>query len=76
MDRNDALNLRHIVDAIEQLERYTRGMSENEFASRVMVQDAAAHQVGIDRISGFASENSMGDDHPDPQQDRWRRLQA
>ena len=47
MDRNDALNLRHIVDAIEQLERYTRGMSENEFASRAMVQDAAAHQVGV-----------------------------
>ena len=47
MDKNDALNLRHIVDAIEQLERYTRGMSESEFASRVMVQDAAARQVGI-----------------------------
>ena len=47
MDKNDALNLRHIVDAIEQLERYTRGMSESEFTSRAMVQDAAAHQVGI-----------------------------
>jgi uncharacterized protein with HEPN domain len=47
VDKNDALNLRHMVDAIEQLERYTRGMSENEFASRVMVQDAAARQVGI-----------------------------
>ena len=47
MDSNDALNLRHMVNAIEQLERYTRGMSESEFASRVMVQDAAARQVGI-----------------------------
>jgi len=47
VEKNDALNLRHIVDAIDQLERYTRGMSENEFASRVMVQDAAAYQVGI-----------------------------
>lgn len=47
MDKNDALCLRHIFDAIEQLERYTRGMSESEFASRVMVQDAAARQVGI-----------------------------
>lgn len=47
MDKNDALHLRHMVDAIEQLERYTRGMSESEFGSRVMVQDAAAHQVGI-----------------------------
>lgn len=47
MDKNDALYLRHIVNAIEQLESYTRGMSESEFASRVMVQDAAARQVGI-----------------------------
>jgi len=47
MDNNDAVCLRHIFDAIEQLERYTRGMSESEFASRVMVQDAAARQVGI-----------------------------
>ena len=47
MEKNDALNLRHIIDAIEQLERYTRGMSESEFASRIMVQDATARQVGI-----------------------------
>ena len=47
MDKNDALHLRHIITAIEQLERYTRGMSESEFASRSMVQDAAAHQVAI-----------------------------
>jgi len=47
VDKNDALNLRHMVNAIEQLERYIRGMSENEFAARVMVQDAAAFQVGV-----------------------------
>ena len=47
MDKNDVLNLRHMVNAIEQLESYTRGMSESEFASRIMVQDATARQVGI-----------------------------
>lgn len=47
MDENDALHLHHIINAIEQLERYIRGMSESEFASRVMVQDAAAYQMGI-----------------------------
>ena len=36
-----------MFDAIEQLERYTRGMSESEFASRPMVQDAVARQVHI-----------------------------
>jgi uncharacterized protein with HEPN domain len=47
LDKNDALNLRHMVSAIEQLESYMRGMSESEFAARVMVQDAAAYQVRI-----------------------------
>jgi len=64
VDKNDALCLRHIFDAIEQLERYTRGMSESEFASRVMVQDAAARQV---RIVSEAAQNistEFQDSHP------------
>jgi uncharacterized protein with HEPN domain len=64
VDRNDALNLRHIVDAIEQLERYTRGMSENEFAARVMVQDAAAHQVGIVSEAAKNVSTEFQDLHP------------
>ena len=64
MDKNDALNLRHIVDAIEQLERYTRGMSESEFASRVMVQDAAAHQVGIVSEAAKNVSTEFQDLHP------------
>jgi len=64
VDSNDVLNLRHMVDAIEQLERYTRGMSESEFASRVMVQDAAARQVSI--VSEAAKNVSLEfqDSHP------------
>ena len=64
MDRNDALHLRHIVEAIEQLERYTRGMSENEFASRVMVQDATAHQVGIVSEAAKNVSTEFQDSHP------------
>lgn len=47
MNKDDALQLRHMLNAIEQLEHYTRGMSESEFASRPMVQDAVARQVEI-----------------------------
>ena len=54
MDKEDAIQLRHMLDAIEQLERYTRGMSESEFASRPMVQDAVARQV---EIVGRAAKN-------------------
>jgi uncharacterized protein with HEPN domain len=44
---NDIAQLRYIVNAIEQLERYIRGMSESEFSSRPMVQDAVARQIEI-----------------------------
>jgi uncharacterized protein with HEPN domain len=47
MQRDDAALLRHIFDAIEQIERYTRGMSESEFLSRAMVQDAVVRQIEV-----------------------------
>jgi uncharacterized protein with HEPN domain len=47
MNKEDAAQLRYMFNAIEQLEHYTRGMSESEFASRPMVQDAVARQVEI-----------------------------
>jgi uncharacterized protein with HEPN domain len=43
----DTVQLRYMLDAIEQLERYIRGMSESEFSSRPMVQDAVARQIEI-----------------------------
>ena len=54
MNNGDAVHLRHMLDAIEQLERYTRGMSESEFFSRPMVQDAVARQI---EIVGEAARN-------------------
>ena len=44
---NDALLLRYIFNAIEQVEHYTRGMSESEFLSRTMVQDAVVRQIEV-----------------------------
>ena len=43
-----------MLEAIEQLERYIRGMSESEFSSRPMVQDAVVRQV---EIVGEAAKN-------------------
>ena len=54
MNNDDAVHLRYMLDAIEQLERYTRGMSESEFFSRPMVQDAVARQI---EIVGEAARN-------------------
>lgn len=47
MKRDDTVYLRHIVDAIELIEEYTRGMSENEFLSNSMAHDAVVRQVEI-----------------------------
>lgn len=47
MNKDDAVFLRHIFDAIEQVERYIRGMSESEFLSRAMVQDAVIRQIEV-----------------------------
>lgn len=60
----DNVHLRRMLDAIEQLERYTRGMSESEFSSRPMVQDAVARQVDI--VSEAARQVSIEfqDMHP------------
>jgi uncharacterized protein with HEPN domain len=44
---DDAASLRHMTDAISQIEHYTRGMSESEFLSRPMVQDAVMRQVEV-----------------------------
>ena len=47
MSNNDTVLLNHIINAMEQIERYTRGMSESEFLSRAMVQDAVVRQIEL-----------------------------
>lgn len=57
MNNSDAVLLQRIIDAIEQVESYTRGMSEREFRSRCMVQDATIRQIEI--ISAAAANLSL-----------------
>ncbi len=54
MKKDDTVYLRHILDAIEQIEDYTREMTENEFLSRPMVRDAVVRQI---EIIGEAARN-------------------
>lgn len=60
----DNVHLRRMLDAIEQLERYTRGMSESEFSSRPMVQDAVARQVDIVSEAARQVSSEFQDMHP------------
>jgi uncharacterized protein with HEPN domain len=47
MKQDDTAYLLHITNAINQIEHYTRGMSESEFLSRPMVQDAVMRQIEV-----------------------------
>ena len=47
MNKDDSVYLKHIIKAIEQIDLYTRGMSESEFFSRTMVQDAVLRQIQV-----------------------------
>jgi uncharacterized protein with HEPN domain len=54
MKKDDTVYLRHILDAIELIEEYTEGMSENEFLSNSMAHDAVIRQI---EIIGEAARN-------------------
>ena len=47
MKRDDKVYLHHILDAIELIQEYTRGMSENQFLSNSMAHDAVVRQIEI-----------------------------
>ncbi len=54
MKKDDTVYLRHILDAIELIEEYIHGLSENEFLSHSMTKDAVAREI---EIIGEAANN-------------------
>jgi uncharacterized protein with HEPN domain len=54
MKRDDTVYLHHILDAIDLIEGYTKGMTENEFLSNSMAHDAVIRQI---EIIGEAARN-------------------
>ena len=64
MSNNDAVYLHHIFAAIEQIDRYTRGMSESEFLSRAMVQDAVVRQIEVIGEAANCISTEFQDEHP------------
>jgi len=47
MEKNNTVYLRHIIDAIEKIEKYLSGVSEESFVSNSLVQDGVIRQLGI-----------------------------
>lgn len=58
MKKDDTVYLRHILDAIEQVEDYLRGVSSDQFMQTRIVQDAVVRRL---EIIGEASRNVSGE---------------
>lgn len=71
MKRDDTVYLRHILDAIESIEGYTRGMSENEFLTHSMAHDAVVRQI---EITGEAARNISGEFQSKQPKLPWAKL--
>ena len=61
---NDTVYLNHIFAAMEQIDRYTRGMSESEFLSRAMVQDAVVRQIELIGEAASSISVEFQNEHP------------
>ena len=60
----DIIHLNHILAAMEQIDRYTRGMSESEFLSRTMVQDAVIRQIELIGEAASCISVEFQNEHP------------
>jgi uncharacterized protein with HEPN domain len=61
---DDIIHLNHILAAMEQIDRYIRGMSESEFLSRTMVQDAAIRQNALIGEAASCISAEFKNEHP------------
>jgi len=64
MINNDVAYLHHIFAAMDQIDRYTRGMSESEFLSRSMVQDAVVRQIELIGEAASCISTEYQNEHP------------
>jgi len=61
---DDMIHIKHILAAMEQIDRYTRGMSESEFLSRTMVQDAVIRQIELIGEAASCISVKFRNEHP------------
>lgn len=54
MKKDDSVYLRHIADAIELIEEYVHGLSNDQFLSQAMAKDAVVREI---EIIGEAANN-------------------
>jgi len=71
MKKNDSIYLIHILDSIERIEEYTKGMEKKDFSSSNLVQDGTIRQI---EIIGEATKNLSKDLREEYSQIPWRDI--
>jgi uncharacterized protein with HEPN domain len=47
MKKDDTVYLRHIIDAIQRIEKYTKNLNQDQFTANYLVQDGVIRQIEI-----------------------------
>lgn len=71
MEKENSIRLRHILEAIERIEKYLQGFDEAKFQTDLLHQDAVLRQL---EIIGEASKNLSDDLRAANPQVEWRKM--
>ena len=71
MKKDDSVYLRHIIDALLQIERYTDGVTYEEFFSNSLLQDGVIRQL---EVMGEAARNLSEDLRNEYPTIPWRQM--
>ena len=71
MKKDDSVYLRHIMDALLQIERYTDGVTYEEFFSNSLLQDGVIRQL---EVMGEAARNLSEDLRNEYPKIPWRQM--
>ena len=71
MKKNDSIYLSHILESIERIEEYTKGMEKTDFSFSNLVQDGTIRQI---EIIGEATKNLSKDLREKYPQIPWRDI--
>ena len=71
MKKDDSVYLRHIMDALLQIERYTDGVTYEEFLSNSLLQDGVIRQL---EVMGEAARNLSEDLRNEYPKIPWRQM--
>jgi uncharacterized protein with HEPN domain len=71
MEKENSVRLRHILEAIERIEKYLQGFDEEKFKTDFLYQDAVLRQL---EIIGEASKNLSSDLRENNPHIEWRKM--